>query len=174
MYVEQHAYHSDVETRMHSSGMRTACLLTISQHALHRGVSAWGGGVYLGGVCQGVSAQGGVSQHAMGQTPLPLWTDRHLWKHNLRKLRLRAVIILVRQSSYFDKGIGFVMATQSCRHQKNRLWIYVSRSLISVLKSTFVRGGVKKHLFNTEKASFYLTTQLQWRQRTSKPPMAWV
>ena len=23
--------------------------------------------------------------------PLHLWTDRHLWKHNLRKLRLRAV-----------------------------------------------------------------------------------
>ena len=23
--------------------------------------------------------------------PHPLWTDRHLWKHNLRKLRLRAV-----------------------------------------------------------------------------------
>ena len=29
-----------------------------------------------------------------GQRPRspPLWTDRHLWKHNLRKLRLRAVI----------------------------------------------------------------------------------
>ena len=62
MYVEQHAYHSDVETRMHSSGMRTACLLTISQHALHRGVSARG---------EGVSAQAVVSQHAMGQTPPP-------------------------------------------------------------------------------------------------------
>ena len=24
-------------------------------------------------------------------TPPPQWTDRHLWKHNLRKLRLRAV-----------------------------------------------------------------------------------
>ena len=23
---------------------------------------------------------------------LPLWTDKHLWKHNLRKLRLRALI----------------------------------------------------------------------------------
>ena len=77
MYVEQHAYHSDVETRMHSSGMRTACLLTISQHALHRGVSA-GGGVSAWGWClprvvsaRGVSARGGVSQHAMGQTPPP-------------------------------------------------------------------------------------------------------
>ena len=25
------------------------------------------------------------------ETKAPLWTDRHLWKHNLRKLRLRAV-----------------------------------------------------------------------------------
>ena len=99
--------------------MRTARLLTISQHALHRGVylhgggvPAWGvylpggtpaGGVYLpgaggvpaGGVpargcnCQGMHLPGGVSQHTMGQTPL--WTDRHLWKHNLRQLRLQAV-----------------------------------------------------------------------------------
>ena len=30
-------------TRMHSSGMRTARLLTVSQHALHRRVSAQGG-----------------------------------------------------------------------------------------------------------------------------------
>ena len=28
------------------------------------------------------------------QTPPPRWTDRHLWKHNLRKLRLRAVDLL--------------------------------------------------------------------------------
>ena len=40
------------KTRMYSSGMRTARLLTISQHALHRGV-----------------CPGGVSQHAMGHTP---------------------------------------------------------------------------------------------------------
>ena len=62
---------------MHSSGMRTARLLTVSQHVLPGvsatwGVSAWG--------CLpsgGVSSQGeGVSLHAMGQTHL--WTDRHL------------------------------------------------------------------------------------------------
>ena len=41
---------------------------------------------------QGVSTQGGcVSQHAMGQMP-PLWTDRHLLIHNLRKLRLGPVL----------------------------------------------------------------------------------
>ena len=53
---------------MHSSGMRTAHLLTVSKHALH-GVSA-----------KGVSAQGGlprecVSQHAVGQTPPCEQTD---------------------------------------------------------------------------------------------------
>ena len=55
---------------MHSSRMRTARVLIISQHALHRGVSAWRGvsdqgvsaqGVSVQGVsAQGVSAQGGV------------------------------------------------------------------------------------------------------------------
>ena len=51
---------------MHSSGMRTARLLTVSQHALRRDASAQG-------VC--------VSQHAMGQDTC---------ENNLRKT-LRAV-----------------------------------------------------------------------------------
>ena len=96
------------KTSMHSSRMRTARLLPVSPSMHCRG-SAPGGCLLLGGVCScggvcswGVSAPRGVSasgprgcvtQHAMGQTPPPLWTDRHLWKHNLRKLRLRAVII---------------------------------------------------------------------------------
>ena len=42
------------ETRMYSSGMRTARLLTVSQHALRRGVCILS--------CTG---QGGVSQHAL-------------------------------------------------------------------------------------------------------------
>ena len=42
------------KTRMHSSGMHTAHLLTVSQHALHRG------GVFPGGSAQEVSAQGDV------------------------------------------------------------------------------------------------------------------
>ena len=50
---------------MYSSGMRTARLLTVSQHALGRGVCipacTGQGGVYPGGVyTKGVSAQGGV------------------------------------------------------------------------------------------------------------------
>ena len=85
---------------MHSSGTRTARLFTVSQHALHRGVSAPGPGVSAqGGVCLwslggGGSASGGsasgpwgegmsgsgvpggcVSQHAMGQTPPRGQTD---------------------------------------------------------------------------------------------------
>ena len=54
-----------IATRMHSSGMRTARLLTVSKHALHGGlpgdVCAWGclpGGVCPWGVCWGVSASG--------------------------------------------------------------------------------------------------------------------
>ena len=59
--------------------MRTAHLFTVSQHALRRrGVSAKGGGLPRPSM-------------QWGKHPA-LWTDRHLWKHNLRKLRLRAVI----------------------------------------------------------------------------------
>ena len=54
--------------RMHSSRMRT---VRSSTRLLGGGVSARGG-VCLGGVCLGVSARGGVSQHALGQTPPPV------------------------------------------------------------------------------------------------------
>ena len=97
----------DFEKRKNKIGMRTARLLTVSQHALCRGglargvsgqgvsahgVSAQGGGFLPRGcLSRGMPAHGGVCvfQHAMGQTPL--WTDRHLWKHSLCKLHLRAV-----------------------------------------------------------------------------------
>ena len=80
----------NLKTKMHSSGMRSAHLLTVSQHALLRrvcpgGMSTKGGCLPGGDVCLGVSAQGGclprgfcpgrclpgggVSQHAMRQTP---------------------------------------------------------------------------------------------------------
>ena len=67
-----------VKRRMHSSGMRTAHLLTVSQHALGRGVypslqwewgvcprgylpgGVWPGGVWPGGVWQGDVWWGGV------------------------------------------------------------------------------------------------------------------
>ena len=84
-------------------------------------IPACSGGVYLIGVCpgeslphgvsargvsaqgvsaQGVSAQGGMSTWVgvcpgggrVCHTHFP-WTDRHVWKRNLRKLRLLAVII---------------------------------------------------------------------------------
>ena len=51
-------------TRMHSSGMRTARLLTVSQHALHRGVPA--GGTFPGGC----TCQGGVPAWGRG---VPAW-----------------------------------------------------------------------------------------------------
>ena len=67
---------------MHSSKMRTARLLTVSQHALG------GGNVYQHALGRGVSAQDGMADtpppRTKGRHP-PLWTDRHLWKHNLRK-----------------------------------------------------------------------------------------
>ena len=73
--------------------MRTARLLTVCRGG---GLCPWDGCVCRGGgVCRGgVSASGpkGVchTPGTWGRHPPP-WTDRHLWKHNLRKLRLRAV-----------------------------------------------------------------------------------
>ena len=88
---------------MHSSRMRTGRSLTVCWHLLPRGWSAWSGGVCLvggclpgqgaawsrevsgpGGVpgpgglwsCGGGAWSGGVSQHALRQTPLPP-VDRH-------------------------------------------------------------------------------------------------
>ena len=54
--------------------------------------SGWGGG----GVClgEGLSTQGGVSQHALRQTPLWM-TDRRLWKYYLAATSLRTVNIYV-------------------------------------------------------------------------------
>ena len=73
---------------MHSSGMRTARLLTVSQHALWwaggGGCTCPGGGlVYLPGECTcpgGVPALGGVpAQAGVPAQVLPhLWTDRHV------------------------------------------------------------------------------------------------
>ena len=70
-----------------SRGCLPTCLVGV-----YLGVSGQGG-VCLGGVCPGcVSSQEG--RHPLGpKSYTPLWTDRHLWKHNVRKLRLWAVII---------------------------------------------------------------------------------
>ena len=106
---------------MHSSRMCTARLLTVSRSMLLRGVSAgrgvWPGmsakeGVYQrgclsigdggfcpGDVCPGVSAQRGRSAWEV----CPSWTDRHLWKHNLCKLRLWAVTKLKQTLSLFTR-----------------------------------------------------------------------
>ena len=93
-------------TRMHSSGMHTARLLTISQHALHRGSVHpsihWpegclpGGGVCQGGrgVCpgDGVSAQGGVcwgvsaQECVCGRHPL---CEQNDWQTGVKTLPCR-------------------------------------------------------------------------------------
>ena len=85
------------KTRIHSSGMLVARLLTKSQHALRRGGCLPRGGCLLRGSLHGgclpwgVSTQGGVySSIQWGR--FPPWTHGHLWKHNLHKLRLPTVI----------------------------------------------------------------------------------
>ena len=79
--------------------MCTARLLTICPGGVCPGASAWGclpRGVSANGVCvcpEDWCLPGGCLPHNprdQRQTP-PLWTDRHLWKRNLRKLRLRGV-----------------------------------------------------------------------------------
>ena len=80
-------------TRMHSSGMRTACLLTISK-------------------------VGGVSQHALGggclprvggvwQTPPPVDTQTPV-KNYLRKLRLRRVKICFRSPKRVSRSSKYL------------------------------------------------------------------
>ena len=59
------------ETSLHSSGMRTARLLTVSPGGGERGYLP--GGVYLP---RGVYLPGGVPGRGVPATPL--WTDRHL------------------------------------------------------------------------------------------------
>ena len=88
-------------TRMHSSRMRTDRLLTVSQHALLRGVYLPGEvpvqGVYLPGgcTCPGVYLPGEVYLLGVPGQVLPLWTE---WQTGAKilpcpKLRLRAVIM---------------------------------------------------------------------------------
>ena len=93
--------------------MRTARLLTVCPGSVYQGVSAQGGvsayGVSVrGAVCLGVgvSAQGVVCHpQTRGRQSPPPWTDRHLWKHNLRKLRLRAVISIYLSSVNHELSI---------------------------------------------------------------------
>ena len=75
---------------VHASGPGGACLWS------RGGACLWSRGGCLPLVPEGV----GVSQHAMRQTPPPLWTERHLQKHNLRKLRLRVVSKFVQWTNY--------------------------------------------------------------------------
>ena len=64
------------------------------------GVSALGVGVSAQGVLPLVLggylfSRGVHASMQWGRPPPPMWTDRYLWKQNLRKLRLRAVKIIV-------------------------------------------------------------------------------
>ena len=64
------------KTRLHSSGMRPACLLTISQHALLREGCTCPGGLYLprGCTCLGVYLpRGGV--YLPGGRGVPAWGE---------------------------------------------------------------------------------------------------
>ena len=75
---------------MYPSRVRTARSLSASRNICLGGMHAWGGVVRAWWVCM---PGGGVCAWGVRVTdaPPPLWTNRHLWKHNLRKLPLRAV-----------------------------------------------------------------------------------
>ena len=95
------------KTRMHYSRTHTARPLPYGGRSLSAGFLSRGslsGGVSVqgslcpGGLCSGGSLSRGLPDRdppgwrPPGQRPRPpLWTDKHLWKHNLRKLRLRTV-----------------------------------------------------------------------------------
>ena len=86
--------------------MHTARLLTVSQHALCRGVGGLPWGCLAGGgVCPGECLPEGVSQHALRQTPPYGQTDT--CENNLRKLRLRVVIISAADTIKTSKSVAF-------------------------------------------------------------------
>ena len=80
--------------------MRTACLLSVSQHALRRGVSAWGreclhgwgmsclprGMSVQGGVCQGCLPRGVYLCRGMYVADPPPWTE---WQTGVKTLPCR-------------------------------------------------------------------------------------
>ena len=136
--------------------MRTTRLLTVSQHAL------WPGGTRLagGGTClgRGCTCPGGCTCRRLPAwqgagctcpggtcpgTPPPLWTDRHLWKHNLRKLRLGAVTI--QKMPEADPELQ-VEGCQPCRRDGNPIlwsvWRCVSTKFSNVLWCRSTTGSL--------------------------------
>ena len=81
----EHLWKKTLVTSMHSSRMHTTCLLPISPSMHCRGMCA----------PRGVSAPKGVYPSMQWGRHCPPWTDKHLWKHNLRKFCLPAVIMLL-------------------------------------------------------------------------------
>ena len=107
---------------MHSSRMRTARLLTVSQHALRRGCLPGGGCLPRGCVCPGgVYLEGclprEVSVRGMADTPHPVngMTDRQVYKYYLAANSLRVVIIL---KSYMNrKHVLIFWSSLVCRRR---------------------------------------------------------
>ena len=70
------------------------CLVGGGMCLVWGGVCSWGGCLLRGVSARGGVCSGGVSHHALRQTPLPsLWTDTRLWKYYLGPTSLRPVII---------------------------------------------------------------------------------
>ena len=94
-------------TRMHSSRMRTVRSLSSS---VREGSVSGGGGSLSGGLCLTGRS---LSRESLSRGSLsretPLWTDRHLSKHNLRKLRLRAVISDLLLSSQYTVNHNLII-----------------------------------------------------------------
>ena len=92
-----------LRTRMHSSRMRTAHSLTVSRSICWGACMACTPPVMHAppathapchACCPAMHTTPSPHMPPSHACPPPPWTDRHLWKHNLRKLRLRAVNIL--------------------------------------------------------------------------------
>ena len=100
VYYERSTIHHIPNTRMHFwlyPSMHWAggvCIPTCTGQGVYPSMH-WAGEVSA----WGVSARGCLTGMCVADTPpgpgadTPLWTDRHLWKHNLHKLRLRVVIM---------------------------------------------------------------------------------
>ena len=104
---------------MHSSRMRTAGSLSASRSIRRRGDVRPGGGGRVPGEARmlGGVRVGGV--HAP-----PPWTERNLWKHNLHKLCLRAVMSAIFTSMHSSR-MRYVppasMATTRCQYPRPQM-----------------------------------------------------
>ena len=105
--------------------MRTARLLPVSpsMHCAGGPCLLPGRCLLVGSLLPGGSALGGVSQHAVRQTPDSGQNDRQVYKHNLRKLRLWAVTMKTVMDPRGTPGVRILSFSSSFRLKFSKWYV---------------------------------------------------